>query len=48
MENINHNSRMTSAELANLWSQYMNDSLSRCKFRYFIKNVQDHDIKGLE
>jgi len=47
MEIINHNSRMTSSELANLWSQYMNDSLSRCLFRYFIKNVQDHDIKGV-
>jgi Protein of unknown function (DUF3231) len=44
MENISHSSRMSSSELANLWSQYQNDSLSRCMLRYFIKTVQDKDI----
>lgn len=47
MENINHSSRMSSSELASLWSQYMNDSLSRCMLRYFIKTVQDKDISGV-
>jgi hypothetical protein len=45
MENITHNSRMSSSELANLWAQYINDSLSRCMLRYFINTVQDKDIK---
>ncbi|MBM6617849.1 DUF3231 family protein [Bacillus suaedaesalsae] len=45
MKEIIHNSRLTSSELANLWSQYLNDSLSRCLLQYFIKNIQDKDIK---
>ncbi len=44
MEGITHSGRMSSSELANLWSQYLNDSLSRCMLRYFIENVQDKDI----
>jgi Protein of unknown function (DUF3231) len=44
MESINHSTRMSSSELANLWSQYQNDSLSRCILRYFIKTIQDKDI----
>lgn len=47
MENINHSSRLSSSELASLWSQYINDSLSRCMLRYFIKTVQDKDISGV-
>jgi hypothetical protein len=35
---------MSSSELANLWTQYLNDSLSRCMLRYFINTVQDKDI----
>jgi hypothetical protein len=45
MDKTTHSSRMTSSELANLWSQYLNDSLSRCLLIYFINNVQDQDIK---
>jgi hypothetical protein len=44
MENTNHSSKMTASELANLWSQYINDSLSRCMFRYFLNHVKDKDI----
>jgi hypothetical protein len=44
MDSVNHCSRLSSSELANLWSQYINDSLSRCMLRNFIKNVQDTDI----
>ncbi|WP_144553237.1 DUF3231 family protein [Bacillus sp. X1(2014)] len=44
MEPINHSSKLSSSELANLWSQYLNDSLSRCMIRYFINTVQDKDI----
>ncbi|WP_257535621.1 DUF3231 family protein [Mesobacillus foraminis] len=44
METREHNTKMSSSELANLWNQYMNDSLSRCMFRYFLHHVQDKDI----
>lgn len=44
METTNHSSRLSSSELANLWLQYLNDSLSRCMIRYFINTVQDKDI----
>lgn len=33
-----HNIRLTSAEIAQLWSTYMNDSLARCALRYFANN----------
>ena len=44
MESIIHSSKLTSSELANLWTQYLNDSLSCCMFRYFTNTVQDDDI----
>jgi hypothetical protein len=33
MESINHSRRMSSLELANHWSPYQNNSLSRCMLR---------------
>ncbi|OAS86854.1 MULTISPECIES: DUF3231 family protein [Metabacillus] len=45
MENINHNVELTSAEIANLWTQYMNDSLSICILYHSIDKAQDEDIK---
>lgn len=47
MEDINHNVSLTSGELANLWTQYMNDSLTICVLNHSIKNVQDEDIKEI-
>ncbi|WP_096153924.1 DUF3231 family protein [Bacillus sp. FJAT-45066] len=47
MDKFTHSTRITSTELANLWSQYINDSLSRCMLRYFIHNVQDKDIAAV-
>jgi uncharacterized membrane protein YtjA (UPF0391 family) len=47
VEDINHNVSLTSGELANLWSQYMNDSLSICVLSHSIKKVQDNDIKEI-
>ena len=44
MDKFTHSSRITSAELASLWSQYINDSLSRCMLRYFVHNAKDKDI----
>ncbi|WP_281886313.1 DUF3231 family protein [Paenibacillus sp. YYML68] len=47
MEEITHYSRMSASELANLWAQYVNDSLSRCMLRYFIRTVQDQSTQDI-
>ncbi|HJV45059.1 MAG TPA: DUF3231 family protein, partial [Bacillota bacterium] len=39
-----HNIRLTSAEIANLWSTYMTDSMSICVLKYFIAKTQDTEI----
>lgn len=36
--------KITASENAVIWSQYANDSLSRCNLRY---NVKDEDIRDL-
>jgi len=45
MDKINHVTKMTSLEHGALWTQYINDSLSRCMLRYFNNHVKDEDIK---
>jgi len=48
VDNISHNAiQLTSAELANLWTQYMNDSLSICILTHSIEKVKDEDIKEI-
>lgn len=42
-DSFNHHTKITAPELATLWSQYMNDSLSRCILRYFV-----HHVKGMK
>jgi hypothetical protein len=44
METSEHKTKMSASELANLWTQYMNDSLALCLFRYFLNHVQDKDV----
>jgi hypothetical protein len=44
MEISNHKTKISASELANLWTQYVNDSLARCMFRHFLHYVQDTDI----
>ncbi|MBT2757995.1 DUF3231 family protein [Mesobacillus foraminis] len=44
METSHHSTKISSSELGNLWTQYINDSLSNCIFRYFLNHVQDNDI----
>ncbi|MBP1941040.1 DUF3231 family protein [Cytobacillus luteolus] len=39
--------RLTAAELANLWTQYMNDSMAYHFLSHAIKNCQDQDIKNV-
>jgi hypothetical protein len=45
VENVSHNVELTSAEIANLWSQYMNDSMSICILTHSIKRAKDKEIK---
>jgi hypothetical protein len=45
LENIRHHVELTSAEIANLWTQYMNDSASICILTHSIEKAKDQDIK---
>ncbi|MBO1512463.1 DUF3231 family protein [Metabacillus bambusae] len=47
MENISNNLSLTSSEIANLWSQYINDSLSICILYHSINKAHDEDIKDV-
>jgi hypothetical protein len=42
-----HNIRITSAELANLWNTYMNDSMAVCVLQYFLEKVEDTQIQSV-
>jgi hypothetical protein len=40
-----HNIRLTSAEIAQIWGSYMNDNLSSCILKYFLEKVEDNEIR---
>lgn len=42
-----HNIRLTSAEMATLWSTYVNDSMSKCVLRYFVNKAEDLEIRAI-
>lgn len=42
-----HNIRLTSAEISNLWSSYVLDSMAVCVLRYFLEKVEDSEIKPI-
>jgi spore coat protein CotF len=42
-----HQTRLTSSEIAALWSSYQNNSLAICVFKYFLEHVDDEDIKSI-
>ncbi|HJV46659.1 MAG TPA: DUF3231 family protein [Bacillota bacterium] len=42
-----HHPDLTSAELATLWTQYMNDTLGLCVNRYMLEIVEDSGIRSL-
>lgn len=39
------NIQLTSAEVATLWSTYMNDTAAICVFKHFLETVRDEDVK---
>jgi hypothetical protein len=47
VEHIEHKVELTSAEIANLWTQYINDSSSICILTHSIDKAVDPDIKGV-
>ncbi|WP_079528198.1 DUF3231 family protein [Halobacillus hunanensis] len=44
---IDQNIKLTSAELSQLWSAYLNDTLAICEIEYYLKTVEDEEIKKL-
>lgn len=45
--NSEHNIRLTSAEIAQLWTGYMNNSMSKCELMYFKEKTQDEEIRNV-
>ncbi|MGG0717640.1 DUF3231 family protein [Robertmurraya massiliosenegalensis] len=39
--------QLTSAEIACIWTAYMNDSMSKCILGYFLKDVEDQEIRSI-
>lgn len=37
--------KLTSAEIASLWTGYMNDSMSKCILEFMLKDIEDQEIK---
>lgn len=44
---MNRNIRLTSGEIASLWTVYMNDSLSLQVLKFMLKDISDTDIKPI-
>jgi Protein of unknown function (DUF3231) len=42
-----HKIQLTSAEIANIWSSYMNDSLAICTLGTFLSQVEDKEIRSI-
>jgi hypothetical protein len=40
-----HLVRLTSSEISNIWTQYMNDSMAVCVFTHFIQHTSDEEIR---
>lgn len=45
--NIKHNVRLTAPEIANLWTQYMNDTAAICFNKYALRIIKDENIRSL-
>lgn len=43
----NHDTRLTSAEMAGLWGQYTNDTAAICVLSYFLANVKDEQTRSV-
>ncbi|WP_347553175.1 DUF3231 family protein (plasmid) [Pseudalkalibacillus hwajinpoensis] len=45
MESNHNHIKLTSSEVAKLWGSYLSDSLGICTISYFLKDVEDPDIR---
>ncbi|MCM3584205.1 DUF3231 family protein [Mesobacillus maritimus] len=45
--NSNKSVKLTAAEVSYLWTTYLSDSMSICVFQYYLKHIDDQDIKKL-
>jgi Protein of unknown function (DUF3231) len=45
--NDNQNSALSSAEIAQLWTGYLNSSMSKCFFLYFSNTVEDQKLQSM-
>lgn len=43
-DNMSSNIRLTSGEIASLWTNYMNDSMSKLILNFMIKDIKDKEI----
>ncbi len=41
------NSKLTAAEVAQIWSAYMNSSMSKCMVTYYLNIVEDQQVRSL-
>ncbi len=41
------NIRLTAAEMATLWTQYINDTLAVCMNTYFLEKVEDEEVRPI-
>ncbi|MFZ3579541.1 DUF3231 family protein [Virgibacillus sp. DJP39] len=42
-----HNVKLTSAEIASIWSNYQQDTLSICTIEFFLTHVEDKEIRSV-
>ncbi|MGD6777723.1 DUF3231 family protein [Sutcliffiella horikoshii] len=47
MDQVNHQEKINASEYGIIWSQYVNDSMSRCVFRYFLNDAKDEHTRAL-
>ncbi|SFB36446.1 Protein of unknown function [Lentibacillus halodurans] len=45
MDQTQHNPRLNSSEFSQLWTSYMQDSMTICTTKYFMQIVDDADIR---
>ena len=41
------NIRLTAAEMATLWAQYINDTVAVCMNTYFLEKVEDEEVRPI-
>ncbi|MBD8069361.1 DUF3231 family protein [Bacillus sp. PS06] len=47
MENHHDHISLTSAELANMWTTYLADTMAICVFKHFLEHIEDDEVKKL-